>query len=172
MKLSEIAQSGNANHTEIKQWLYTLRINNYTIRPDGTVDVDGDVCFYSALKEIILPVQFGKVSGKVSAGTSPLLSLHGFPQYIGGDLFIHNTHIKSLSGIEKIINEIHGGVYINPQVTHILGLLLIPGITGFGIDENSRDPLNTIMNKYRGTGDILSAQDELIDAGYKEQARL
>jgi hypothetical protein len=46
---------------------------------------------------------------------------------------------------------------------------LIDGITSFNIDDGSID---AIFNKYRGTGDIISAQDELIDAGFIEQARL
>jgi hypothetical protein len=32
--------------------------------------------------------------------------------------------------------------------------------------------LTHIFNKYVGTGDILSAQDEMIDAGLIDQARL
>jgi hypothetical protein len=51
-----------------------------------------------------------------------------------------------------------------------LGLLLIDGICKFDID--TRGPIDAIFNKYVGTGDILSAQDELIDAGFIEQARL
>jgi hypothetical protein len=46
---------------------------------------------------------------------------------------------------------------------------LIKGITHIDIDEG---PIDAIMNKYVGTGDILSAQDELIDAGLFDQARL
>jgi hypothetical protein len=49
-------------------------------------------------------------------------------------------------------------------------VLLIDGITGFNIDSDG--PIDKILNKYKGTGDILSAQDELIDAGFIEQARL
>jgi hypothetical protein len=45
---------------------------------------------------------------------------------------------------------------------------LIPGITKFFIYS----PIDSIFNKYVGTGDILSAQDELIDAGFIDQARL
>jgi hypothetical protein len=156
-------------HTEIRQVLDNLNIRNYTIRPNGVVDVDGcvDISWFSGTS---LPVQFGKVTGKFSAGASPILSLNGFPYYIGTDLFIHSTNIESLSGIEKIIKEIHGGVYLDPRTTHILGLLLIPGITGFGIDD--RGPIDNIMNKYIGTGDIVSAQDELIDAGFINHARM
>jgi hypothetical protein len=48
--------------------------------------------------------------------------------------------------------------------------LLIEGITHINV-TGSR-PVSQILNKYRGTGDILSAQDELIDAGLTDQARL
>jgi hypothetical protein len=58
--------------------------------------------------------------------------------------------------------------WCDEKVTHILGLLLIEGITHITISG----PIDRIMNKYLGTGDILSAQDELIDAGLTDQARL
>jgi hypothetical protein len=53
--------------------------------------------------------------------------------------------------------------------THLLGFLLVKEITKF---DTGNGAVDDIFNKYVGTGDILSAQDELIDAGYTDQARL
>jgi hypothetical protein len=79
-------------------------------------------------------------------------------------------HIPSLTGIHKEFDFIYGH-FTGPHnaTTHILGLLLIQGILSIKIDDG---PIDKIMNKYVGTGDILSAQDELIDAGFTDQARL
>jgi hypothetical protein len=67
--------------------------------------------------------------------------------------------------------EINGMVICsNANVTHILGLGLIKGIVRYQIDNDG--PIDAIFNKYVGTGDILSIQDELIDAGFIDQARL
>jgi hypothetical protein len=89
----------------------------------------------------------------------------------------------SLSGVDKIIKHVEDQFICGPvplsdkriaqkNVTHLLGLLLVNGITRFRVDYNFPGPIDEILNKYVGTGDILSAQDELIDAGFIDQARL
>jgi hypothetical protein len=110
------------------------------------------------------------VTGKFSCGSSPLISLKGVPYYIGGNFSCTGTNITSLAGVDKIIKHV-GGIFFCPEhAIHLLGLLLIQGITEFNIDAGG--PIDNIMDKYVGTGDILSAQDELIDAGLTDQARL
>jgi hypothetical protein len=232
MKLHEIATNIHP-HQEIKKWLDRYRIENYTIRPDGVVDVDGDGVRLDQFTGDILPIQFGKVSGDFVCSYTNLTSLRGSPQFVGGNFncddtkitsleyapqsvggqfscigtkipslkgaphsvgkgfychstkitsleyapqsvgkgfYCHNTRIISLHDIHKQIKHISGGFYCRGAKTHLLGLLLIDGITGFDIDR--KGPIDKIFNKYAGTGDILSAQDELIDAGFIEQARL
>jgi hypothetical protein len=189
MKLHEVAKQLDP-HAKIKKWLDEQDIKNYTIRPNGVVDVDGDVDLRSS-RLTSFPVQFGNVSGYFYCSHSKLTSLNGVPQYIGGDFYCNNTEITSLAGcpqtvggrfdcfntkitsltgVDKIIKHIGGKFVCNQHVTHLLGLLLIKGIVGFDIDSGG--PIDKIMNKYIGTGDILSAQDELIDAGFTDQARL
>jgi hypothetical protein len=178
-------------HEEIKNWLDKYNVENYTIRPDGIVDVDNDVNLRN-FKGTTLPVQFGEVSGHFDMFGTNITSLVGFPvfigrdficsgcknltsikyapRFIGGGFYIHDTSIKSLTGVDKVIKHISGMCWCDEKVTHILGLLLIKGITDFNIDNGG--PIDKIMKKYAGTGDILSAQDELIDAGFIDQARL
>ena len=109
------------------------------------------------------------VGGGFSCGGSKIDSLEDAPQTVGGDFRCRNTQITSLTGIEKIIKKLNGGFYCDSDVTHMLGLLLIPGVKRV---ETGNTRINNIFNKYVGTGDILSAQDELIDAGFKDEARL
>jgi hypothetical protein len=181
-------------HKEIKKWLDWQQIERYTIRPDGVVDVNGSASIQN-FQGSIIPIQFGTVTGEFSCAHSGVTSLKGAPyhtgegfycydtnlitfdglsQFIGGDLGAHypgvDMNIISLSGIDRVVKHIGGRLYVNRETTHILGLLLIEGIKEFTIDRDG--PIDNIMNKYVGTGDILSAQDELIDAGFIDQARL
>jgi hypothetical protein len=69
-----------------------------------------------------------------------------------------------------MLPQVNGSIRCNVPVSHSLGLLLIKGVTHISIDLGG--PIDHIMNKYIGTGDILSAQDELIDGGFIDHARL
>jgi hypothetical protein len=158
------------NPKEIKRWLDKYNIKNYIIRPNGVVDVDDNIYLRSFTGET-LPIQFG-TTGSFDCSHSNITSFKGFPKIIKGYFDCFESKIISLSGIDKIIKQINGNgsVIVNVPSTHVLGLLLIEGVRR--IDVDMRGPIDKIMNKYLGTGDILSAQDELIDAGFTDQARL
>ena len=157
-------------HDEINSWLATYCYNiAYTIRPDGIVDVSGGVDLFG-FQGTTFPIQFGKVDGYFYCADIGITTVTGMPQSIGGYFSCGTSNLTSLHGIHKQIKHIGGNFYCKEDTTHLLGLLLIDGITHFYIDEQG--PIDDIFNKYVGTGDILSAQDELIDAGFIEQARL
>jgi hypothetical protein len=178
-------------HEEIKKWLDGYGIRNYTIRPGGVIDVDGHVDLLK-LREKMLPVQFGTVSGNFFCSNADITSLKGVPQriygyfscygtnitsleyapqHVGGDFHCNQArYLRSLSGTDKIIKHVGGRFCCDDRATHLLSLLLIEGIKKIDVDNN--DIVGAIMSKYCGTGDILSAQDELIDAGFIDQARL
>lgn len=59
------------------------RITNYSINPDGTIDVDGDVMLNRASLSAI-PLRFGKVSGYFDCSQNQLISLKGSPTIVGG----------------------------------------------------------------------------------------
>lgn len=68
----------------IKKWLDRVKIKNYTINDDFTVDVDSDVVFtYMHLPEI--RVQFGVINGNFNCSDNDLTSLKGAPLEIHGD---------------------------------------------------------------------------------------
>lgn len=179
------------NQQEIEKWLDKYNIKNYTIQPDGVVDVNGDIDLNGFTEESIL-VQFGTVTGSFDLGqataitsfkgaprivgehcycdTSTMSSLEGIPKSIGGDVSFFKTNIKSLSGIDKLVNQIDGMVYLDENTSHILGLLRIKGIKSIDVDFGGK--LDEIMNRHIKTGDLITAQDELIDAGFIEQAKL
>ena len=70
-------------------------INNYTINPDGSIDVDGSVNLYNkGLTE--LPLTFNKVTGYFDCGSNNLTSLKGCPRWVGGNFYCNRNQLTSL----------------------------------------------------------------------------
>ena len=58
-------------------------IRNYTINPDGSIDVNGSVnLFYEKLKK--LPLKFNKVNGNFYCNDNQLTTLEGSPKEVNG----------------------------------------------------------------------------------------
>jgi hypothetical protein len=157
------------NHKEIREWLDAHGLAHCTINIHGEVDCSVAVGLLNAPGASVPPFKFGTVLGDFKCGMTSLESIDWLPTYIGRNFDCSATNIKSFAGFDKHVKYIGGSFMGSRQVaTHLLGLFFIKGITRFVFDH----PINIIMNKYVGTGDILSAQDELIDAGFIDQARL
>jgi hypothetical protein len=70
-------------------------IENYTINPDGSIDVVGDVDLYDKnLTE--LPLTFNKVSGYFDCSWNRLTSLKGGPRWVGGYFYCSHNQLTSL----------------------------------------------------------------------------
>lgn len=102
-----------------------------------------------------------------------LTSLQGAPRHVGGSFYCPNNKLTSLKGVHKQIAEIQGRFACtqNPIESHVLGLLLIKGITEIHLDHKQ---VREILNRHLGKGraGMLQAQEELIEAGLEEFARL
>jgi hypothetical protein len=201
MKLHEIADLTNQernqleiNRNNIGQWLHRMKIQNFTIHPDtNVVDVAGDVDL-GKKTFFALPIQFGRVDGDFfiagcpnlrtlkgspySVGgvyqcfNTPITSLEGAPKYVGTIFACDGTpNMKSLSGIHKVIHEIQDQFWGRSDATHILGLLRIHELKYIDLDGTD-GPINTIMNNHLENHDVLGAQEELLRAGFIEQAQL
>jgi len=88
----------------ITNWLNTMDVKNYTINPDLTIDVKGDV--HLAQKNLIeFPeyIKFNTVSGNFWCDDNEVESFKGFPLEIGGSFSCTNNQIKSFEGKPKII---------------------------------------------------------------------
>lgn len=120
-------------------------------------------------------------------GNPALRSLEFAPELIGNYFkFTDNPRLKSLHNIHKIIRRIGGHVGMAHTIeSNILGLLKINGLkhinTSYTKSHSSPgEEINTanifkaidIVNKYLHTKDIHSCQEELLEAGLKEYARL
>ena len=71
-------------------------IENYSINPDGSIDVEGDVVILIFTNE--LPIKFNKVSGNFYCSYNNLSTLKNFPNEVGGETFLYGNPLKSLDG--------------------------------------------------------------------------
>jgi hypothetical protein len=101
-----------------------------------------------------------------------LTSLEGGPSFVGMDVHLSNCpKLTSLQNIHLHFPEVHGSFDLdNTNVRgHMLGLLLVHGLRDISIDDTK---LWSILRKYLNGGNLIACAVELIEAGYKEQAKL
>jgi hypothetical protein len=79
-------------------------IKNYTINPDGSIDVDGDVGLTDHTFTS-LPLRFGKVSGGFSCTHGSLTSLEGCPKKVGKTFDCSYNLLSSLEFCPSEIGE-------------------------------------------------------------------
>jgi hypothetical protein len=122
-------------------------IENYTINPDGTVDVDGDVNLRNRrLKE--LPIKFGKVAGDFYCHDNQLTTLEGSPKKVGGNFWCHYNQLITLEGSLK---EVSGGFYCsNNKLTTLEGAPKEVG-GGFYCDSNKLKTLEGAPKEVGGS---------------------
>ena len=78
-------------------------IKNWTLNPDGSIDVDGNVDIsYSGLTE--LPLKFGKVSGNFNCSNNQLTTLEGCPKSVGGNFNCYSNQLTTFKGCPESIS--------------------------------------------------------------------
>lgn len=109
-----ILSSVNAGLPGIEHHLeQTLHLTKYTHHTDDSggfiVDVPGDVVLigfeYKTLFKPFPFVRFGNVYGNFICSYSELCDMKGFPQFVGGNLDISFSAIRSLTDIPADINR-------------------------------------------------------------------
>lgn len=113
-----------------------------------------------------------------TAYDNSVTSIEGMPEIINGRCDISQNKITSLHNIHKVIRQLNGTLYVDSGniKSCVLGLLLIPG--QFRVGDDVRRGHGTtwkdIINRHQGQGKngVMRAQGELIDAGYRDLARL
>jgi len=91
-------------------------IGNYTINPDGSIDVDGDVNLMRKNLSI-LPLKFNKVTGDFNCAENNLTSTYGFPKTLGASLSCRDNMLTSMKGIPEVILE--NCDFFNNQLTSL-----------------------------------------------------
>jgi hypothetical protein len=105
---------------------------------------------------------------------NPITSCTGASNIETRQLILKNTKLTSLHGIEKLLSQcetIDFRSNTKVKMTHLLGLLKIKWLKTVLFNDEYLH-LQSIIKKYLPEGDILDCQEELIEAGYEEQAQL
>jgi len=107
---------------EIKDLCSKYRIENYQIRDDGYIDVEGDVGLNGRLVGLIqLPLTFNEVKGDFDCRVNNLTTLEGCPKVVRGKFSCSNNNLTSL---EHSPTEVEGSFYCycNHSITTLEGL--------------------------------------------------
>jgi hypothetical protein len=92
---------------------------NYTINPDKTIDVNGNVDLDYKLGNMKkLPVKFGKVSCDFDCYGNNLTTLEGCPYYVGKSFWCHGNKLTSLKYCPSYISL---NFYSDIITHHVLG---------------------------------------------------
>lgn len=135
-------------------------------------------CIDNPLKSFIGAPE--KVNGDFYIGGKTRISLEGITRHINGDFVLRTISgdfgITSLHNVQKHFDTINGQFYFrNTNLkSHVLGLLLIPGITCvYLFNRIAQDIMNShLPNKNLNRNVVIECQNELIDAGFEEFAQL
>lgn len=138
---------------DIKQTCLQYQIKNFSINPDGSIDVDGNVDL-SSRNLTALPLRFRRIMGNFNVQNNNLTTLVGGPlsvggdfncfnnelttfasgpKWIGGDFYAYNNKLISLQGSP---NEVVGSYYIsgNDNLTSLIDCTLKIG-ANFSFDD-------------------------------------
>jgi len=88
-----------SQNADAKEWMNKLGVKSFKVRPDGRIDVNGDVNLSSKHIDerfMILPIKFGTVKGNFKAANCNIAQMAGFPERVEGDFDISNNKITSL----------------------------------------------------------------------------
>ena len=146
--------------------------NEFISLEGGPSRVDGSFsCHHNQLTS--LKGAPSHVGADFSCSNNQLASLQGAPCRVVGNFYCTSNRLTSLKDVHRQITEIRGvfACRQNPIKSHVLGLLLIKGITEIQLDHKQ---VGEILNKHLGKGRVgmLMAQEELIEAGLEEFAQL
>lgn len=146
--------------------------NNLMSLKDSPKKVSKDfICMNNKLTSLIGAPK--EVGGHFVCVANNLTSLEGASKNVGGTFDCSNNKLTNLKDIHKIIKKMNNGYFScsnNLITSHVLGVLLIPGIIAIISDGE----WGGIINKYldKGRAGLIDCQNELIDSGLEEFAQL
>ena len=149
LKKIELHTTGDIfHHPDLDSRCKALRIKNYTINGDGSIDVDGDVnlSIFSFSK---IPIKFKNVTGNFYCQDNQLISLDGCPISVGGDFECSNNKLSTLEGGPTIV----GGNY-HTSVNKLISLEgCADSVYMFSCKENRLTSLKGCPQKVKGNFD-------------------
>ena len=106
---------------EIHNICEKYEIKNYSINPDGSIDVEDSVYLFNMNLDK-LPLKFNKVGGYFGCGNNNLTSLEGCPKEVGDTFYCPSNKLTSLEGLPSILND---ELYINNNPISIIDISTI-----------------------------------------------
>ena len=160
MLLKEVISTGQflTNFNDIKKWLESNEIHNYTINPATlVVDVNNSVTIYwMSVKDYnySLPVQFGQVSGdfKFTRDTR-IKTLQGSPKFVGGTFACSgNKELSSAVGGPEVVKI--NAQYSETAISTLHGLPIEVGVSLY-IDQTNITSISNIHKFVKLIGEDL-----------------
>jgi len=108
----------NFDNSPVDEILKLLKIKKYTINPDGSIDVIGNV-YLNNMNIYKIPLKFNRVSGHFDCGHNILTSLDGCPNHVGRNFQCNNNQLTSLEGCPNHIGGSFNCSY--NQLTSLIG---------------------------------------------------
>lgn len=153
------------NTLDIEKICLQYKIEKYSINPDGSVDVDGNVDL-SSRNLSILPLKFRRVMGNFNVQYNCVRTLENSPVSVGGNLNCFNNHLKnfiggprwvggdfyaynnSLISLQGSPHEVVGNYFIsgNDKLSNLVGCTLKIG-GNFSFDDS-------LLSSFSGEDDI------------------
>lgn len=87
---------------QIKEWLNKMKIYDFEIKDDLTVNVFSNVNLYGKKLQAI-PIQFGFIEGSFLCGNNNLMTLKGCPHTINGNFSCASNQLTTLEDGPKIV---------------------------------------------------------------------
>jgi hypothetical protein len=120
----------NESKNSIESICKEYGIRDYTINPDGSVDVHDSVScglkFGSRLGPGIFPVKFGKINGKFDCSNDTLTSLENGPEEVNGYFDCSYNKLTSFKGLS--LKKVRGDFYCDHnELTSLVGCADIIG---------------------------------------------
>ena len=93
------------NIDDINRWLRKHDVRSFTILPDNSVNVHGDIKLSDKLTNLLkLPLSFNIVEGDFDISNNELTSLEGCPKIVHGSFLAHKNELTSLKGGPKEVD--------------------------------------------------------------------
>jgi len=166
--------------------------SEWELGADSSINVMGNVII-DDFDSAEFPQKIGVVTGVFMSNTPYLSSFKNFPSEVsddfylvgskistfeglsikvGGDIILDsNTMMSSLHNIHKHILQMNGDLAIEGDAikSHILGIMLVKGLKSV---KSTSDHFKIINKHLAGSKDLMECQEELINAGFGQYAKL
>jgi hypothetical protein len=137
-------------------------LENYTINPDGTIDIDGYVNLEEKLGDMEkLPVKFGKVSDSFWCNKNKLTTLEGYPKYVSGNFSCSDNNLTTLEGCPNYVGDYF--LCDDNKLTTLKGIEKCEILGGFYCRGNNIPPENYIYILTAKIGGNIETGNEKIN---------